>query len=81
MEGATSYAARMRFDVKGDTITLTTGKDTRVDHYSVLHEDKAKTVIVTDTDGANDPQTFTLVDAKTMKWAVTPGSSIIFVKE
>jgi hypothetical protein len=81
IDGANAFAARMRVDVKGDQITLTSGKDTRTDHYSVLHEDKVKTVIVTDTDGAGDPQTFTLVDPKTMKWAVSPGSTIVFVKE
>jgi hypothetical protein len=81
LDGANAYAARMRLDVKGDQITMTNGKDNRTDHYTVLLEDKAKTVLVTDADGEKDPQTFTLVDPKTMKWAVAPGQTIVFVKE
>jgi hypothetical protein len=75
------YAAHMRFDVKGDVITVTTAKDTRTDHYKVISEDKTTTVINTDTDGALNPQTFTFPDATTMKWAVTPSSSVVFTKE
>jgi hypothetical protein len=76
-----AYAAHMRFDVKGDVITVTTAKDTRTDHYSVVTEDKAHTVITTDQDGESDPQTFTFTDPKTMKWAVSPGASIVFTRE
>jgi hypothetical protein len=81
VDATNAYATRMRVDVKGDTITLTSGKDVRVDHYSVLHEDATKTVIVTESDGEADPQTFTIVDAKTMKWSVTPGAVVVFSKE
>jgi hypothetical protein len=81
LDSANAFAAHMRFDVNGDVITLTTPKDTRTDHYAVVQEDKTKTVITTQTDGAGDPQTFTFPDAKTMKWAVVPGSYVVFVKE
>jgi len=39
VDSTNAYATRMRVDVKGDTITLTSGRDVRVDHYRVLHED------------------------------------------
>lgn len=82
LEAANAYAAHMRFDVKGDVLTLTTAKETRTDHYTVVSEDKTKTVIATDQDGPSDPQTFTFSDAKTMKWSVGPsGSSVVFTKE
>ncbi len=81
LDATNAYAAHMRLDVNGDVITVTTSKDTKTDHYTVVSEDKAKTVIATDQDGAGDPQTFTFPDAKTMKWAVAPGSFVVFSKE
>jgi len=80
-DATNSFATHMRFDVKGDVITVTTSKETRTDHYSVVQEDKAKTVIATDSDGDGAAQTFTFTDPKTMKWAVAPGSFVVFVKE
>lgn len=81
LDTANAYATHMRLDVKGDVLTVTTPKDTRTDHYTVVQEDKAKTVIASELDGKDDPQTFTFPDAKTMKWAVSPGASLVFVKE
>jgi hypothetical protein len=80
-DSTNAYATHMRFDVNGDVITVTTPKDTRTDHYAVVQEDKTKTVIATKLDGDGDPQTFTFPDAKTMKWAVAPGVSVVFTKE
>ncbi len=71
----------MRIDVNGDVLTVTTPKDTKTDHYAVVQEDKTKTVIATDTDGASDPQTFAFTDPKTMKWAVAPTTFVVFAKE
>lgn len=79
-DATNTYAARLQLDVKGDMITFVVGKDSRADHYTVVQEDKARTVITTDLDGESDPQTFTF-DGKTMKWAVSPGSSIVFAHE
>jgi hypothetical protein len=81
VDTTTAYAARLRIDVKDNIITFTNGKDVRVDHYSVVQEDTTKTVIATESDGDKDPQTFIVVDPKTMKWNVAPGASIIFTKE
>jgi hypothetical protein len=80
-DATNAYASKLQLDVKGDVITMVTAKDSRADHYTVVTEDKTHTVIATDLDGESDPQTFTFVDAKTMKWAVSPGSVIVFVKE
>jgi hypothetical protein len=81
VDSTNAYAARMRLDVKGDTITVTTSKDTRTDHYTVLQEDKTKTVIATDLDGEGDPQTFLVQDATTLKWSISPGTTVVFTKE
>jgi len=81
VESANAFATHMRVDVKGDTLTLTTPKETRTDHYVVVQEDKTKTVIATDLDGAGDPQTFLFADGKTMRWAVGPTATVVFTKE
>ena len=81
VESTNSFATHMRFDVKGDMITVTTQKDTRTDHYTVVSEEKAKTIIATDLDGASDPQTFVFTDATTMKWFVSPEAAVVFSKE
>ena len=82
LDATNSYANHMRLDVSGNAITVTTAKDTRTDHYTVVAEDKAHTVITTDLDGPSDPQTFTFSDPSTMRWAVAPGGTmVVFVKE
>ncbi len=81
IDSTTAFATHMRIDVKDDLITVTTPKDTRTDHYKVVQEDKTKTVIVTGLDGDNSPQTLTFSDAKTMRWVVSSGVSVVFVKE
>jgi hypothetical protein len=81
LDSTNSFANHMRLDVNGNVITVTTSKDTRTDHYTVVSEDKTKTVITTELDGASAPQTFTFTDPSTMKWAVAPGQAVVFVKE
>ncbi len=81
VDGANAYAAHMRVEVKGDSITLVTASGTRTDHYGVLEESAARTVITTDLDGAQAPQTFTFLDATTMKWTVSPGATVVFTRE
>jgi pyridoxine 5'-phosphate synthase PdxJ len=82
LDATNSYANHMRLDVSGNAITVTTSKETRTDHYTVVSEDKTRTVITTDLDGASDPQTFTFSDPTTMRWAVAPGGAmVVFVKE
>ena len=49
--------------------------------YDVVKQDKTMLVITTDKDGADDPQTFTFVDDKTVRWAVLDGKSIVFAKQ
>jgi hypothetical protein len=67
--------------VKGDAITVTTPKDKQSGRYKVVKQDKTMLVITTDKDGADDPQTFTFVDDKTVRWAVLDGKSIVFAKQ
>jgi hypothetical protein len=78
---ANAFANGTELDVRGDAITVSTPKERQSGRYSVVREDKTVLVITTDKDGADQPQTFTFVDAKTMKWAVLDGKSIVFVKQ
>jgi hypothetical protein len=78
---ANAFATAMELDVKGDSITVSTGKDRQSGRFRIVREDKATLVLTTEKDGPDEPQTFTFVDAKTMKWAVLEGRTIVFVKD
>ena len=78
---ANAFATATEMDVKGDAITVTTPKDKQSGRYKVVKQDKTMLVITTDKDGADDPQTFTFVDDKTVRWAVLDGKSILFAKQ
>jgi len=78
---ANAFAAATELEVKGDFITVTTPRDKQSGHYQVVKQDKATLVITTDKDGPGEPQTFTFVDDKTLRWAVLEGKSIVFAKQ
>jgi hypothetical protein len=80
LAAANAFAAGMQLDVKGDAITVTTPKDQQSGHYHVVKEDKVSVVITTDKDGPTEPQTFTFVDDKTLRWALDGGQTILFGK-
>jgi hypothetical protein len=78
---ANAFAAATELDVRGDSITVSTPKEKQSGRYRVVREDKAVVVLTTDKDGPDEPQTFTFADAKTMKWSVLEGKTIVFVKQ
>lgn len=81
LAAANGFATETEIDVKGDVITVTTPKDRQSGHYKVVREDRRTIVVTSDKDGPSDPQTFTFVDDRTMKWAVLEGKSIVFQKQ
>jgi hypothetical protein len=81
LAAANAFAAGMQLEVKGDAITVTTPKDKQAGHYKVVKEDKAGVVITTDKDGPGEPQTFTFVDDKTLRWTVEGGQASFFGKQ
>ena len=81
LAAANAFASATELDVKGDAITVTTPKDKQSGKYKVVKEDKTTLVITTDRDGKDDPQTFTFVDDKTVRWAVLEGKAIVFAKQ
>jgi len=81
LTSANAFATGTEMDVKGDAITVTTPKDKQSGRYRVVKQDKTMLIITTDKDGADDPQTFTFVDDKTVRWAVLDGKSIVFAKQ
>ena len=78
---ANSFASRMTLEVSGDSITVTTPHDKQSGRYRVVKEDKSTLVLTTDKDGPREPQTFTFVDDKTVKWLVMDGEAIVFGKQ
>ena len=79
--GANAFAAGTELEVKGDAITVTTPRDKQSGRYKIVKQDKTVLVITTDKDGADDPQTFTFVDDKTVRWAVLDGKTILFTRQ
>jgi hypothetical protein len=80
-DAASAFAGKLQLDVTGDVVTITTPSGKQSSHYKVVSEDATTTVLVTDTDGPGDPQTFTFVDPKTVRWAIVAGKSIVLTKE
>jgi hypothetical protein len=79
---ATAFAARMQLEVDGDVMVVTTATGKQNCHFKTVRDEKDKLVITTDKDGPKDELVFTFVDAKTMRWLVTPdGKTIVFVKD
>ena len=78
---ANAFASGMTLDVSGDSITVTTPHDKQSGRYKVVKEDKSTLVLTTDKDGPKEPQTFTFVDDKTVKWLVMDGEAIVFGKQ
>jgi hypothetical protein len=78
---ANAFATGTELDVKGDALTVITPKDTQSGRYKVVRQDATTLVITTDGDGPGDPQTFVFVDARTLRWAVLEGKSIVFARQ
>ena len=78
---ANMFATGMTLEVSGDSITVTTPHDKQSGHYKVVREEKSTLVLTTDKDGPKEPQTFTFVDDKTLKWLVLDGEQIVFAKQ
>jgi hypothetical protein len=78
---ANAFASGMTLEVSGHSITVTTPHDKQSGRYKVVREDKATLVLMTDKDGPKEPQTFTFVDDRTVKWLVTDGETIVFSKQ
>jgi hypothetical protein len=78
---ADDFAKATSLEFKDDTLTMKSPKQSQTDRYRVEREDKVSIVIVTTKDGVGDPQTFMFSDAKTFKWNVQSGRSIVFAKQ
>ncbi len=81
LAAANAFATQTEIDVHGELITVTTPKDHQSGKYRVVREDKSQVVIATDKDGPDDAQTFTIVDDKTIKWAVLEGKTITLARQ
>jgi hypothetical protein len=75
------FATGTELDIRGENIVVSTPKGKQSGKFRVKTEDKNQVTIWTDGDGPNDPQMFTFVDERTMKWSVLEGKTIIFRRE
>jgi hypothetical protein len=81
LAAANAFATGTELQVKGDSITVITPKDRRSGRYKVVRQDKTTLVMTTDKDGPSEPQTFTFVDDKTIRWAILEGKFIVLSKQ
>jgi hypothetical protein len=75
------FATGTELDIRGENIVVSTPKGKQSGKFRVKTDEKNQITIWTDGDGPNDPQTFTFVDERTMKWSVLEGKTIIFRRE
>jgi hypothetical protein len=78
---ANAFAEGMELEIRGESISVTTGGQLQTGRYRVIREDANAVVMATDTDGPADPQTFTFQNADTLRWAVLPGKAIVFTRD
>jgi hypothetical protein len=79
---ANDYATKMEILAKGDTLTVTAPGSKKTGQYSVVKEDSEQLVIATDKAlSGTEKETFTFVDANTMRWMVAEGKTITFQKQ
>jgi hypothetical protein len=78
---ANAFATGMELDIRGDSITVSSPKEKQSGRFHLVREDKNSLVLTTEKDGPDEPQTFTFVDLKTMKWSVLEGKTIVFVRQ
>jgi hypothetical protein len=75
---ATAFASELELVASGNRITVVSGGRERTIEYTIQKESGAELVVVL---GGADLETFTFVDDKTMRWAVTEGASVTFMKQ
>jgi hypothetical protein len=80
-EAANAFATALELDVRGVSLTVTSGGQRQTGQYRVLREDGSKVVLTTDGDGPLEPQTFTFLDEGVMRWALLPGKAIVLVRQ
>jgi len=81
-QAANDFALQTEILATPDAISVTTpGKGKITSRFKVVREDKKSLVIVTDSDGPKDEQTFTFDDERSMKWRVVEGKLMTFERE
>lgn len=78
---ATQFAVDTELEFVADAVSVRTSSGKLSAKYTVVREDKRSIIIQTDRDGPSDPQTFTFDDERTMRWQVSPGKTISFIRE
>ncbi|MBL8606744.1 MAG: hypothetical protein JNL38_05465 [Myxococcales bacterium] len=79
---ANDYATKMEILAKGDSLTVVAPGSRKTGNYKVLKEDSEQLVIATDkTLSGSEKETFTFLDASTMRWSVAEGRTITFTKQ
>lgn len=74
------FAASLNMDFKGDVVTVSTGTEKQSGRYAIVKEDTGSIVIAIADAAGDERETFTVVDDRTVKWAVGDTKRIILTK-
>jgi hypothetical protein len=78
---ASDFAKQTTLEFKADQLTIRLPSGSVASKYAIKKEDGNALTLTTEKDGADDPQVFTFVDPKTLKWAPLPGTTLVFAKQ
>ncbi|MEI7893454.1 MAG: hypothetical protein WCI05_10195 [Myxococcales bacterium] len=78
---ALRFAGSMELEFRGDILTVSTTRERQSGRFRVVSNAPKSLVLVTDRDDPTEPQTFELVDDKTLRWSVLEGKTITFVRQ
>jgi hypothetical protein len=79
--GADAFATGVELEFRRNEIFVTSARQSQAGRYEVVKEDANAIVITTDRDGPGHPQTFTVRDDDTLRWAILPGRTLVFARD
>lgn len=78
---ASSFAVQMELVFKGEEVSVRSPSGKQTANYEVTRDETDRITIITDRDGADHPQVFTVVNDHTIQWRLTERTSITFLRE
>ncbi|WP_394845824.1 hypothetical protein LZC95_53450 [Pendulispora brunnea] len=78
---ATAFATGTEMDFREGKVSVTTPSEKSSSAFKVVRAEKNTVVVITESDGSKEPQTFVFVDDDTMQWTVLEGKRMTLRRE
>ncbi|WP_394835285.1 hypothetical protein LVJ94_53190 [Pendulispora rubella] len=78
---ATAFATATEMEFRDGKVSVKTPGDQSSSAFKVVRQEKNTVVVITEYDGAKEPQTFVFVDDDTMQWTVLEGKRMTLRRE